>query len=153
MDVKKAYKLWSRQYDTDANKTRDLEAIALRETLSPLTFSTCLEIGCGTGKNTEWLVTVADEILAVDFSAEMLTLAMQKIRSKKVKFIEADINCEWTFAEKEYGLIVFSLVLEHIETPDHVFRKASKAVKPGGWMYIGELHPYKQYSGSKPGSK
>lgn len=149
MDVKKAYKLWSVQYDSDINKTRDLEAISLRETLHSVNFKTCLEIGCGTGKNTEWLVSTANEILAVDLSAEMIALAKQKLRSKKVKFVEADINGEWSFTKKKYDLIVFSLVLEHIKNLDHIFRNASKAVMPGGWMYIGELHPYKHYTGSK----
>ena len=50
MDVEKAYNLWADQYDTNHNKTRDLEAISLRETLADLKFDNCLEIGCGTGK-------------------------------------------------------------------------------------------------------
>ena len=57
MNVKEAYKNWSKQYDTNINKTRDLEAISIRNVLSEIKFNTCLEIGCGTGKNTEWLIT------------------------------------------------------------------------------------------------
>ncbi len=57
MDVQEAYKYWSEQYDTNINKTRELEAISLRDTLSEIKFEKCLEIGCGTGKNTEWLIT------------------------------------------------------------------------------------------------
>jgi trans-aconitate methyltransferase len=56
MDVRKVYNNWAGQYDSDFNKTRDLEAFALKETLNSLIFETCLEIGCGTGKNTEWLL-------------------------------------------------------------------------------------------------
>lgn len=51
-DVQQAYNSWAQQYDSNENKTRDLEARSLRETLAPLTFEHCLEIGCGTGKNT-----------------------------------------------------------------------------------------------------
>ncbi len=32
MNVQAAYKIWSEQYDTNENKTRDLEAVSLRET-------------------------------------------------------------------------------------------------------------------------
>ncbi|MGB4399295.1 MAG: hypothetical protein WBJ10_07995, partial [Daejeonella sp.] len=30
-----------------------------------------------------------------------------------------------------------------------VFRKASASLVVGGYVYLGELHPFKQYSGSK----
>lgn len=32
---------------------------------------------------------------------------------------------------------------------DHTFEQASDYVKIGGHIYIGELHPFKQYTGSK----
>ena len=55
MDIEQAYNIWADQYDTNSNKTRDLEAISLRTALSGFQFNNCLEIGCGTGKNTQWL--------------------------------------------------------------------------------------------------
>jgi len=39
--------------------------------------------------------------------------------------------------------------LEHIENLDPVLKEASSALNKGGYVYIGELHPFKQYSGSK----
>jgi hypothetical protein len=46
-------------------------------------------------------------------------------------------------------LVSFSLVLEHIENLDDVFNKIDKFTKSGAYVYIGELHPFKQYAGSK----
>jgi ubiquinone/menaquinone biosynthesis C-methylase UbiE len=149
MDTRHAYNLWASQYDSNFNKTRDLEAKALRTTLEIISFDTCLEIGCGTGKNTEWLMTKAKQITAVDLSEEMLGKAKEKITSEKVVFIQADITKEWLFANSLYDLISFSLVLEHIENLNPVFRKLSRSLKSGGHVYIGELHPLKQYAGSK----
>jgi hypothetical protein len=40
-------------------------------------------------------------------------------------------------------------VLEHIEHLGDIFEKVSGVLKTGGHMYIGELHPFKQYTGSK----
>ena len=85
MDTKKAYDIWSKQYDTNTNKTRDLEAKALKDNLSEINFNSCLEIGCGTGKNTEWLITKTKQITAIDFSEKMLAKAKEKINSSKVK--------------------------------------------------------------------
>ncbi|HEY0676805.1 MAG TPA: class I SAM-dependent methyltransferase [Chitinophagaceae bacterium] len=149
MNTEQAYNSWASQYDTNENKTRDLEALSLRTTVSRLTFNNCLEIGCGTGKNTSWLVDRAEHVTAVDFSGEMLAKAKEKVDSKKVSFVQADITKEWLFGDIQYDLITFSLVLEHISGLDHIFSEASKKLVSGGHIYIGELHPFKQYSGSK----
>src|SRR4051812_41246924 len=149
MSVKQAYNSWAQQYDTNENKTRDLEADALRQLLSPFYFSRCLELGCGTGKNTAWLMHKCGFITAVDFSRQMLEKATQKVISDKVEFVEGDINREWSFASGEYDLVTFSLVLEHIEDLRIIFEKAAANLKEGGYVYIGELHPFKQYLGSK----
>ena len=149
MSIKQAYNNWADYYDTNENKTRDLEAVALRKTLAALRFYNCLELGCGTGKNTEWFLTKAKSVTAVDFSDEMLSKAKEKIKSGNVMFCQADINNDWNFTNKQFDLITFSLVLEHIENLDVVFQKAAKAITANGYVYVGELHPFKQYMGSK----
>jgi len=150
MNVREAYNIWADQYDTNKNRTRDLEAISLRTELGNIDFNNCLEIGCGTGKNTEWILTKANKIVAVDLSNKMLVKAKSKITSDKVTFIEADITKDWNFANKEkFDLAIFSLTLEHIENLEAVFSKLNKVITKNGVVYIGELHPYKQYKGSK----
>jgi ubiquinone/menaquinone biosynthesis C-methylase UbiE len=149
MNVQNAYNSWASQYDSQENKTRDLEARSLTETLQELTFNRCLEIGCGTGKNTEWLSLRATQVVAIDFSQEMLNKARAKIQCDKVLFLQADLMKNWSFATDPFDLIVFSLVLEHVEELDAVLSKASKALGSAGYVYIGELHPFKQYTGSK----
>ena len=149
MDVKKAYNSWAEQYDTNENKTRDVEALALKTTLSNFVFSNCLEIGCGTGKNTAWLHTIANKITAIDLSEDMLAKAKVKIQSDHVHFAIADITKDWDFVNHQYDLVTFSLMLEHIEDLDAIFKKLANTVQVDGYVYIGELHPFKQYTGSK----
>jgi ubiquinone/menaquinone biosynthesis C-methylase UbiE len=149
MDTRTAYNNWSQQYDTNENKTRDLEAHALRITLHPIDFKNVLEIGCGTGKNTVWLITKAKQVTAVDLSEAMLAKAATKINDEAVQFIQADITQQWSFAKKGYDLVTFSLVLEHIQNLDHIFGELSNYLHEDSLVYIGELHPFKQYNGSK----
>lgn len=149
MDVRTAYDRWSQLYDTNANRTRDLEATALRALLKDVPLKRVLEIGCGTGKNTVWLAERAEHVTAVDLSEGMLAVAREKIASPKVRFVQADILKPWTFAEGPYDLITFSLVLEHIEDLRPIMQRAADVLKPGGLVYIGELHPFKQYKGTK----
>jgi ubiquinone/menaquinone biosynthesis C-methylase UbiE len=149
MNVKEAYQEWSEQYDTNENKTRDLEAVALRSVLSSIHFDKVLEFGCGTGKNTVWFEQNAKEILSADFSEAMIAKAAEKIKSSKVQFAVTDINEPWDFSKEKFDLVSFSLVLEHIQNIEAVFNKINQVTESGAFVYIGELHPFKQYAGSK----
>lgn len=149
MNTQQAYDKWSDIYDSNINKTRDLEGKVIRAVLSEIPFKRCLELGCGTGKNTEWLITKADEVISVDLSEAMLGKAKQKLKTEKISFHQADITGDWRFIKGKVDLVTFSLMLEHIENLDEVFSKASHSLDAGCYLYIGELHPFKQYSGSK----
>ncbi|WP_117882670.1 class I SAM-dependent methyltransferase [Aureibaculum luteum] len=149
MSIEKAYNIWANQYDTNKNRTRDLDQIATIETLSNYEFENVLELGCGTGKNTNWLLKKANRIIGLDFSQEMLTKAKEKIISEKVIFKKADLTENWDIDNNFADLITSSLTLEHIIDLDHIFNEANKKLKKNGLFFISELHPFKQYSGSK----
>ncbi len=149
MNIKEAYQEWSKQYDNNENKTRDLEAVALRAVLSKIEINKVLEFGCGTGKNTVWFEQNAKVILSADFSEAMIAKAAEKINSPKVQFAVADINEPWDFSKEKFDLVSFSLVLEHIQNIEAVFNKINQVTESGAFVYIGELHPFKQYAGSK----
>lgn len=148
-NIKTSYSQWSETYDQAENKTRDLEGKAIRQMLRDITFETCLEVGCGTGKNTEWLVQNAKSVMAIDLTMEMIEKAQQKISSKKVVFKERDICQPWDLGKKKFDLISFSLVLEHIDNLDFVFIQLSQYLSPAGYVYIGEYHPFRQYLGKQ----
>lgn len=149
MSIEKAYDSWSSQYDSNKNKTRDLDKKVTREVLDDVNFETVLELGCGTGKNTIWLQTKASRILAVDFSEKMMNLARQKADPDIVQFQKADITKTWDWAHGKYDLITCNLILEHTKDLDFIFQQASSNLKKGAHFFISELHPFKQYQGSK----
>lgn len=149
MNNRQAYDIWAESYDAVENKTRDLEAFALRASISAFEPLDILEIGCGTGKNTEWLLTKAKRLVAADFSAKMLAGAKEKIAARNVEFKQFDLRETWKFPEKSFDLITCSLALEHIRDINFIFGQARKVLRNDGIFYIGELHPFKQYQGSK----
>ena len=149
MSIQDSYDRWSRIYDSNKNKTRDLDAFVIRKVLEPFAFDTILELGCGTGKNTQWLSQKAEELCGIDISSGMLEVARKKIPDEHVRFIQSDIKGDWPVVDGYAGLITFNLVLEHIEALDPVFSQAYAKLKAGGKLFICELHPFKQYAGSK----
>lgn len=149
MNVRSAYREWSKQYDTNRNRTRDAEALVLKELTEGLRFKHILEIGCGTGKNTTYLLGKCEELTAVDLSEEMLAVARTKNKAGAVRFVQADVMEDWKFLSQKADLITFSLVLEHIENLEPIFKKVAEHGTAEATVYIGELHPFKQYNGSK----
>ena len=149
MSIQKAYNEWSQTYDTDRNLTRDLDQEVMRETLKDLRFKSILEIGCGTGKNTTFLVQIGAHVHALDFSEGMIEKAREKVKAGSVRFAVADLTQKWPCDDKSYDLIVCNLVLEHIEDLSFIFSEASRVLAAGGRFFINELHPFRQYDGKK----
>jgi ubiquinone/menaquinone biosynthesis C-methylase UbiE len=148
MKISDSYDLWAASYDSMGNKTRDIEAFALRNLLTEK-YKNTLELGCGTGKNTPWLAERSDSVTCVDFSEEMLQWAKKKSTFSRVSFHQADITKTWMFTDKIYDLITCSLVLEHIKDLRCIFHQVATNLSKDGIFYLGELHPGRQYSGSK----
>ena len=79
----------------------------------------------------------------------MLAKAKRKITSENVVFKQLDLRETWDFADESFDLITCSLALEHIENLDFVFAEAARVLRANGKFYFGELHPFKQYQGTK----
>jgi malonyl-CoA O-methyltransferase len=146
--VEAAYDAWARDYDTDENRTRDLDAAVLRGHVFDLDGRDVLEVGCGTGKNTVWLAEHARSVLALDFSYEMLKRARERVTDDHVRFVRADVREPWPAESASADFVVANLVLEHVEHLPPVFAEAARVLRPGGRLFVSELHPYRQLRGS-----
>ncbi|MBW4617831.1 MAG: class I SAM-dependent methyltransferase [Cyanosarcina radialis HA8281-LM2] len=149
MSIRSAYDNWSATYDTDENLTRDLDCTVTRETLMGLKFKSAIELGCGTGKNTLLLAQIADKVYAIDFSDSMLEKAKEKVNSPNVTFIKGDLTQPWNCSSDSADLISCNLVLEHIEDLSFIFSEADRVLVKGGYFFICELHPFRQYRGTQ----
>jgi|SRR4051812_36170362 ubiquinone/menaquinone biosynthesis C-methylase UbiE len=148
-NVADAYDRWSRQYDDDQNATRDLDAFVLRQVPLQLAGARVLEVGCGTGKNSAWLVSQARELIALDFSPGMLDVARRRVRSSTARFVEHDITRPWPVESESVDVVVGNLVLEHVHELAPVFAEAARVLRPGGQLFFCELHPYRQLRGGQ----
>ena len=147
MDIRDAYTHWSDTYDRDTNLTRDLDQTVTRQVLGGQRFQSILEIGCGTGKNTQFLAEIGARVTALDFTPAMLARAQHKVAASNVSFALADLTKPWPCLARSADLIACNLVLEHIHGLDFVFEQASRVLIPGGRVFLCELHPSWQYLG------
>jgi ubiquinone/menaquinone biosynthesis C-methylase UbiE len=152
VSIEAAYTKWSETYDIDPNRTRDLDAEVTREWLGGRRFKSILEVGCGTGKNTEFLATIAERVTAIDFSPGMLRQAKAKAETHgfagNVEFATVDVTKPWPFDAGAFDLVVCNLVLEHVADLGFVFAEAARCLAPGGEFFLCELHPFRQYEGT-----
>lgn len=146
-NISTAYDQWSQTYDQDANRTRELAAARLRNSQLQLTGRHVVEVGCGTGYNTQWLARHAASVQALDFSPGMLSKARARVTSETVQFVEHDLTQPWPLADASADLIVVLLVLEHIENLAFFFSESARVLRPGGDLYLSELHPTRQLAG------
>jgi malonyl-CoA O-methyltransferase len=149
MNIQSAYNIWSESYDEDLNLTRDLDAKIVRKEFSNQKFNSILEVGCGTGKNTIFFESISNHLTAIDFSDNMISKAKEKVKSENVSFKIMDITKDWNLEENKFDLITFNLILEHVEKLNFIFEQTHKHLKSKGFVFINELHPFRQYDGKK----
>jgi ubiquinone/menaquinone biosynthesis C-methylase UbiE len=113
--IQSAYYRWSKSYDSQPNPTRDIDAAVLDHILPNLTGLTAVEAGCGTGKNSGRLAAACHHLIALDFSEGMMAVARRKVQAPNITWAQCDLNRPWPLAADTADLVIFNLVLEHIQ--------------------------------------
>ena len=147
--VAQAYDRWAASYDDDKNATRDLDAAVVRKTPLMLRDRDVLEVGSGTGKNTVHLAAEARRVIAMDFSEGMIARAHQRLVTSNVTFIRHDVRDPWPVDSDSVDVVVANLILEHVHDLAPVYLEAARVLRPGGQLFICELHPYRQLAGGQ----
>lgn len=144
-----AYDRWAATYDTDENRTRDLDAQVVQGWLADLHDRDVFEFGAGTGKNTVAVAGVARSLTSVDVSQAMLDRARARVDTSAVTFVLLEPDDDWPVAPASVDVVMTNLVLEHLPAVATFFERAARAVRPGGLVLVSELHPERQRRGSR----
>jgi SAM-dependent methyltransferase len=97
-----------------------------------------LEVGCGTGQVTAWLVERVrpGEVTAIDFSLAMLERA--RARGVQAEFRRRDVCCE-DVGEAAYDVVFCMHSYPHFRDQAGAVRIMARALKPGGRLIILHL--------------
>lgn len=96
-----------------------------------------LELACGTGLWTEWLLQNAASVTAVDAAPEMLTLARARVGpASTVRFVEADLF-SWQ-PDRRYDAVWFGFWISHVpeERFESFWQMVADALAPGGRVFF-----------------
>ena len=95
-----------------------------------------LELGCGTGTRTQWLLKHADTITALDSSEAMLRQAQEKVNDPRVRWVLADLFT-WE-PEKRYDVVFFAFWLSHVPLArfNEFWDSIARWLKPAGRVFL-----------------
>ena len=100
-----------------------------------------LEVGCGTGPLTEWLVDHGAAVVACDVSATMLQIAESRVGDRAELHIH-DLAEPLTFlADASVDLIVASLVFHYLREWVSPLRELHRVLRPTGSVVMSIHHP------------
>ncbi|AZZ93887.1 metalloregulator ArsR/SmtB family transcription factor [Hahella sp. KA22] len=130
------------EYPLYATPVRDM----LQQQLAGEKVNRLLEIGPGEGAFLEDLSTMADSVIALDNSEEMLQKARDFADARhlsNVRFIVGD-----TRSALEQGVsvdvIVMNMVLHHVASPADMIRDCAALLRPGGMLVLSDLSRHDQ---------
>jgi SAM-dependent methyltransferase len=100
-----------------------------------------LEVGCGTGPLTEWLVDHGAHVVACDVSAAMLEIARSRV-GDRAEIYHHDLAEPLTFLEAaSVDLVVASLVFHYLRDWVAPLRELHRVLRPTGSIVMSMHHP------------
>jgi ubiquinone/menaquinone biosynthesis C-methylase UbiE len=138
--VREGYERWAPIYDCTPNPLLACEERYLMSLLGDLRERRILDLACGTGRWLERIMARGGRWgVGIDCSAAMLRVARTK---DAVAGKLAQATCErLPFRAGVFDLVICSFALGHIRDLGVVARELARVTKPGGDVFISDLHP------------
>jgi SAM-dependent methyltransferase len=119
-----------------------LERPALRSLVPmPLTGTTVLDAGCGSGAQCAWLASHGADVVGVDLSPAMVAETRNRCRDRGT-FLVADLGEPLALAPRSIDGITCSLVLHYLEDWRVALDSFATVLRPGGWLVVSLHHPF-----------
>lgn len=102
-------------------------------------FNKALDVGTGVGFFIPALSSYADEVVALDYSDDILKYVNTMVESRKLKNVttlRGDI-LKLPFADNSFDLVICMSVLEHFNPLEEPLKGLKRILRPGGLLVIG----------------
>jgi SAM-dependent methyltransferase len=134
------HRIWASSYDTGPNPLLALETRLLAEKFGPLRGVRFLDVGCGTGRWTQFAQQRGARVFGMDFCPEMLLEASRK-PGLHGRLSLADA-CHLPVSDGVADLTVCSFALGYVPCPIQAIAEMARVSRDGASVVITDLHPY-----------
>lgn len=131
------YDAWSATYDAPGNALLAPDHARVTSMIEGHSGGVALDVACGTGRYAEWLVGRHYEVIGVDGSPGMLTVASKKLPN--VEFRDGDLSALPVGSEVA-DLAVCALALTHVEELAGPYGELARVLKSGGRLVVSDTH-------------
>lgn len=129
------YREWAPFYDAPGNQVVEIEQPVVWEILDRLPVGIALDAACGTGRHAERLHGLGHEVIGVDSSAEMLSVARQKLPEADLRVGELG---RLPVDDASVDTVVCALALTHVPDLPTAFREFERVLRPGGHLVTSD---------------
>jgi SAM-dependent methyltransferase len=139
------YRIWSDQYDTEANPLIAVEQPLVRAILETIPAGRALDAACGTGRHTAFLAGRGHQVTGVDVSPPMLARA----RMACARLVVGELE-RLPLPDGAFDLVVCALALVHVPDLSAAVGELARVLRPGGHLVISDIHVASLYLGGVP---
>ncbi|KAJ7184656.1 methyltransferase small domain protein [Mycena filopes] len=151
LPVTEAYERWAQTYDSDGNVLQLLDSELVDELLPTLLsdpVESIVDLGCGTGRNTEKLLRYQNiqRIYGLDATPAMLAQAKERMTMEdpRLSLHQYDILTNSPTSESllpaSVDAVISTLVIEHLPSLPAFFNRAHAMLRVGGWIFVTNMH-------------
>ena len=150
------YSKYAKQYDLvvqDNIYNAHFERPSLQALLNDVKNCNILDLGCGTGIYTEYLLSQgAKAVTCIDYSEEMIDLVISKF-GNKIKSYAHDLSFGLPNEKNNsVDVIICPLVIHYLEDLSFIFKEAHRVLKSNGYMVFSTHHPFADFEYSLSGN-
>lgn len=128
--------LWDALYRSNSRTWRGNARVPL-----PILSGDALDLGCGNGKTTSFLIDSGFTVTGADFSSEAVGIC-RKLFDGTAEFIKTDAT-SLPFEDGSFDYITAVHILEHLDSEglERASREIVRTLRPGGYLFIRSFAP------------
>lgn len=141
LDTRDGYDRWAEIYDDELNPLVVLEEPVVRGWVADPAGLRVADVGCGTGRHSQWLADAGALVDAYDFSSGMMAKARTKLASSGVRLHEHALPDPIPAEDNTFDVTMLALVADHLADLQGAFRELSRVTRKDGQVIFTVLHP------------
>lgn len=104
-----------------------------------------LDLGCGTGRNSNYLAERGNEVVGLDIAANALKIASERAEKagleEQTKYLEKSMGSVLPFPDNHFDLILDITASNSLKSSEReiYLKESSRVLKPGGFMILRAL--------------